>query len=53
MPFQHLTRVQQQAATAAANTQVVVTVDAPDVGARHYLYSIAWSYSAAPTGGRI
>ena len=40
------------AATAAANTAVVITL-AAQTGYRHYLVQLIWSYSATPTGGRV
>jgi hypothetical protein len=40
------------AATAAANTAVVVTLAAV-AGYRHHVPQVIWSYSAAPTGGRL
>lgn len=36
----------------AANTAAIVTFTAV-VGQRHVLEFVAWSYSAAPTGGRL
>lgn len=36
----------------AANTAAVITFAAA-AGQRHHLVSVAWSYSAAPTGGRL
>lgn len=36
----------------AANTAAVVTF-AAETGKRHHLVSVAWSYSAAPTGGNL
>src|SRR3990167_10859241 len=41
-----------QTATAAANTAVTITLTAvPNM--KHRLSYVAWSYTAAPTGGRL
>jgi hypothetical protein len=39
-------------ATAAADTAVVITL-AASPGHRHLIHGMQWSYSAAPTGGRL
>lgn len=39
-------------ATAAANTTVVITYAAVSTK-RHVIGGVAWSYSAAPTGGKV
>lgn len=37
----------------AGNTAAVVTYSAPGAGICHVINGVAWSYSAAPTGGRL
>jgi hypothetical protein len=39
--------------TPATNTNAVITLAAPGAGKVNVLSGVAWSYSAAPTGGRL
>lgn len=44
--------ITRSSTTAAANTAVAKTLAAV-TGLRHILHGIQWSYSAAPTGGKL
>lgn len=43
----------KQLDTPVANTQAQVIVASPGAGKRGVIKNIEWSYSAAPTGGRL
>ena len=42
-----------KSATGAAGAVTTITLGAPSAGKRRCLSGVVWSYSAAPTGGRL